>query len=72
MPDAPPTFTGLTDAQALRLTKQAFALADDEQWNQLDGAVPPGLRGGDPWRAYVAVAMRMDPPLLTAPDLEAI
>ncbi len=65
----PPTVAALTSNRAFQLAQRAFALADDQQWHQLDAAVPPGLEDVDLSRAYVAAAMAMDPPLLTAADL---
>ena len=68
----PPTVAALTAERAFTLAHQAFALADDQQWRQLDAAVDDtAVTGDDLSRAYVAAAIAMDPPLLTTADLKA-
>ncbi|MBC3840100.1 hypothetical protein GXW82_07660 [Streptacidiphilus sp. 4-A2] len=66
-----PAISALTDQQAEALAGRAFFLADDKQWWQIDAAAPADseLKGGDLARAYVAAAMALDPPVLTADDL---
>jgi len=37
----PPTVAALTSNRAFQLAQRAFALADDQQWHQLDAADLP-------------------------------